>query len=92
VNSKDIGTVLYFQWQDGNGNCLREGISNDVKIENGPCASGDNTDWWAQDTATGLSNVYYAGIMQTRGDSNGYNVFAFMTIPSGDWYQWTYPT
>ena len=29
-------------WQDGNGNCLREGTGGVVKIENGPCNTSDN--------------------------------------------------
>lgn len=68
------------EWQDGNGNCLREGTSNDVKLENGGCNSGDDTDLWIE---TNLNNGYttyqndaYGDYMGTFGTNNDRPVWA----------------
>jgi hypothetical protein len=72
-------------------NCLREGTSEVVKIENGGCSSDDNGAWW-EDYKNELVTQNIDDAMLTRGDVSGYKVFAFASIASGDWYQWSVPT
>ena len=88
----------YLQWEDGNGNCLREGTGNVVKIENGSCSNGDKTAWWF---ALGIfateyghvENQGYGQFMLTRGaPTSGNKVFAYSSISSGDWAKWYVPT
>lgn len=80
-----------YEWQDGNGNCLREGSGDVVKIENGPCSLSDPTDAWYK-TGTQISNEGDIAIMYTKGDANGDNVWADPDTPSGSWIQWNVPT
>lgn len=82
-----------FEWQDGNGNCLREGTGGVVKIENGSCASNNNdtTDQWYY-IMNQISNLKYTAIMYTTGDANGDNVWADSDPPSGSWEKWNAPT
>lgn len=76
--------------EDGNGNCLRAGDSDIVKIENGPCVSSDGADLWTF-SANNLYNALYGNFMLTHGQGSGDNVF-HMTFQSGDWTQWTFST
>ena len=73
------------------GNCLREGTSGVVKIENGGCSKDDNGAWW-EDYKNELVTQNIDDAMLSRGDVSGYKVFAFASIASGDRYQWSVPT
>jgi hypothetical protein len=93
VRSLDGGILQ--QYQDGNGNCLREGTGDVVKIENGGCSSGDDTAKWDISNGNGnyLVNYYYNGYMLTRGTpASGDKVFAYSALPPGVWDQWTFIT
>jgi hypothetical protein len=93
-------TVVYdsggnHAWQDGNGNCLREGTGGVVKIENGPCDSSPpytSAYWTHTQGSTTWSNYQTGDIMYTNGDVTGYNVWAATTPPSGAWSKWNAPT
>jgi hypothetical protein len=79
-------------WQDGNGNCLREGAGNVVKMENGPCNISDYTDNWTHSQGSNMwHNVYYGGEMYTKGDANGDYVFGGAP-PLGGYANWNAPT
>jgi hypothetical protein len=79
----------WYQFEDGNGHCLRAGTNNVVKIENGPCALGDNADWWILESGGQLQSAGYGNDMLTHGDETGYNVW-HMGFMSGDWTAWGY--
>lgn len=83
-----------YQWQDGNGNCLREGTGGVVKIENGPCSNSDKTDWWTKVASNAyIDNLSNDAEMYTKGDASGDDVWASTTTPpSGSWVQWKVPT
>jgi hypothetical protein len=79
-------------WQDGNGNCLREGTGGVVKIENGHCNTSDNADLWYHSGTTWYSN-YNAYIMYTYGNVNGYKVWAGNPpFKAGSYSKWNAPT
>jgi hypothetical protein len=77
------------QFQNGNGNCLRAGTNNVVKIENGPCVASDPADsWYAPPGQTyRLASQLYRDDMTVHGPVNGYNVW-HINPGSGDWYNW----
>ena len=80
-----------YQFENGNGNCLRAGTNNIVKIENGSCVSSDSADWWVSNDGAGSNrwvSEYYGGPMLTHGDVNWYKVWHANPV-SGDWTQWT---
>jgi hypothetical protein len=79
-------------WQDGNGNCLREGTGGVVKIENGPCNTSDNADFWYHSGTTWYSN-YDAHIMYTYGNVTGYKVWTGNPpFNNGSYSKWNAPT
>ena len=94
-------TVVYdsggvHAWQDGNGNCLREGTGGVVKIENGPCNTFDPTDQWvhAQGDTTWYNNSDLQP-MYTKGHANGDDVWVTTgtnPLPSGSYSKWNAPT
>ena len=78
--------------QDGNGNCLRAGTGNVVKMENGPCNISDLTDNWSHSQGSNMwQNVYYGGVMYTKGDTNGDYVWGGAP-PLGGYSNWNAPT
>jgi hypothetical protein len=81
-------------WQDGNGNCLREGTGGVVKIENGPCNGNDFADFWSHaQGSTTWYNVSNNGIMYTKGHVTGDDVWAGQPpFPSGSYSKWNAPT
>jgi hypothetical protein len=94
-------TVVYdhdgdHAWQDGNGNCLREGTGGVVKIENGPCNTNDLTDVWTRyDTSydpTTWYNTSTNDIMYVNRNVTGAYVFATGDPASGTWTEWNAPT
>ena len=80
-----------YQFQDGNGHCLRAGDNSVVKIENGPCVIGDPSDWWRPAKNHGLTSASFGDSMLVHGDISGFNVWHTTPI-SGDWTAWNYPT
>jgi hypothetical protein len=79
-------------WQDGNGNCLREGTGGVVKMENGPCNISDDSDNWYHNQGSNMwQNVYYGGEMYTKGDANGDYVWGGAP-PLGGYSNWNAPT
>jgi hypothetical protein len=98
---KSTFTVVYDSngfhgWQNGNGNCLREGENFVVKIANGPCLNGDDSDWWELNSHYLMNQFPYTptGItyMLVRGQpGTGHLVFAYESIAVGDWAQWNVP-
>jgi hypothetical protein len=84
----------YHAWQNGNGNCLREGTGGVVKIENGPCNITDHSDlWWHSQGGTTWYNDASNYPMYTKGDVSGDYVWTGQTpLPSGSWSQWNAPT
>lgn len=88
------GDNINIEWQDGNGNCLREGTQNDVKIENGSCAAPDpypNTDTWDLSDYHTVVNLYYLDIMLVHKAADGFNVYAYPSTMTGDLAQWNVP-
>jgi hypothetical protein len=91
-------TVVYdtngwHMWQNGNGNCLREGTGGVVKLENGPCNVTDPSDlWWhAQGSTTWYNDATNHVMYAAR--ANGATVMAGMTpLPSGSYGKWNAPT
>lgn len=83
------GHVCY-GWANGNGNCLRAGTGNVVKIENGGCNTLDGADMWEGQSNGQLKSEDYGNHMLTRGEASGDNVF-HENIVSGDWTNWTTP-
>jgi hypothetical protein len=81
--------LAVYQFEDGNGNCLRAGTNNVVKIENGGCASNDNADWWVGAGSGRLQSYLYGDLMLTHGEVSGYKLWHAARI-SGDWTDWTY--
>ena len=79
------------QFQDGNGNCLREGIGGAVKIENGPCQYVDPNESWSH-SGTTWHNYNDNAILYTKGDATGNDVWTKGTPPSGSWSKWNAPT
>lgn len=80
-------------WQDGNGNCLREGTGGVVKINNGPCTVNDPSDFWSHaQGGTTWYNGSTGDIMYTNGHVNGDNVWAKGTPPSGSYSKWNAAT
>jgi hypothetical protein len=80
--------------QDGNGNCLREGTNNVVKIENGPCSITDYSDRWfhAQGSTTWYNDAS-SYVLYTKGDVTGDYVWAGQSpLPSGSSSKWNAPT
>jgi hypothetical protein len=79
-------------WQDGNGNCLREGTGSVVKMENGPCDISDLSDNWTHSQGSNMwHNVYWGGEMYTNGDANGDAVLGGAP-PLGGYAKWNAPT
>ena len=79
-----------WQFENGNGNCLRAGTGNVVKIENGSCASTDGADWWIETNGPGgpMVSMFYRDKMLVHGTPhNGQNVW-HDTTRSGDWAAW----
>ena len=77
------------QIQNANGNCLRAGTGNVVKIENGPCASTDGADWWIILNGQ-LESMFYRDKMVIHGQpALAPNVF-HDTPRSGDWAAWDF--
>jgi hypothetical protein len=91
-------TVVYdsvgvHAWQDGNGNCLREGTGGVVKIENGPCNIHDASDlWYHSQGSTEWYNVSNDYVVYTTGHVTGDDVWTALTAPSGSWSEWNAPT
>lgn len=101
VRTKTSEGFHFYQWQNGNGNCLREGNDFVVKIANGPCLNSDDTDWWyrgGDPAGDYVINAYPytptgATFMLVRGQpASGHLVFAYENIAVGDWAQWKVPT
>ena len=93
VDTSTSNGYFFYQWQNGNGNCLREGTNNIVKIENGHCSASDNTDWWEFYQGAYVINDYYGHLMLVRGQPRtGFNVFAYSATSPGDWARWNVPT
>jgi hypothetical protein len=89
VRTRAIGKDTEGQIQNGNGNCLRAGTGNVVKIENGPCAFSDPADWWIGPPGNLLeSEQYPADYMLVHGNVSGFNVWHANPV-SGDWTQWS---
>jgi hypothetical protein len=86
----------YHGWQNGNGNCLREGTNGVVKIENGPCNTSDATDFWGHGvgSTTWYNDFYKDNIMYTNGHVTGDKVWAgtVSSLPSGSYSKWNAPT
>jgi hypothetical protein len=92
VRIKTIVGITYYQWQNGNGNCLREGTNQQVKLENGGCVSTDDTDWWRALSENVVGNKSTFDLMLVRGTpATGDYVFAYASIPAGDWGAWNVP-
>lgn len=97
---KSTFTVVYDSngfhgWQNGNGNCLREGTNGVVKIENGPCNTSDGADFWyhTQGSTTWYNDFYADNIMYAAGAGNGALVKAAPApLPSGSYAKWNAPT
>jgi hypothetical protein len=91
-------TVVYdsggvHAWQDGNGNCLREGTDDIVKIENGPCNAGDLQDLWQHSQGSTTWYSRWSGqTMYVNSDANGDYVQTAVFPPSGSWSKWNAPT
>jgi hypothetical protein len=83
------GGLAVYQFVNGNGNCLRAGTNNVVKIENGGCASNDSADWWVGTGSGRLQSYLYGDLMLTHGERSGYKVWHAARM-SGDWTDWTY--
>jgi hypothetical protein len=77
------------QFENGNGNCLRAGTNNVVKIENGPCVANDPADSWYAPSAGSfrVRSLLYGDDMLVHGHVNGYKVWHAIPV-SGDWYNW----
>lgn len=86
VGTRSGGQV---QFQDGNGNCLRAGTGNVVKIENGSCVTSDPADWWyaPANQVYRLVSLAYNDDILVHGHMNGYYVWHAEPV-SGDWYNW----
>ncbi len=87
-----------FNFENGNGNCLRENTSHQVVIANGPCVSSDQDAIWiwplnAQtQNYTGVwKNEQYTGEqMLVHGKQDQFKVLAG-TPASGDYAKWAPP-
>jgi hypothetical protein len=80
-------------WQDGNGNCLREGTGGVVKMENGPCVISDDSDNWEHSQGSNVwKNVETGDEMYVKSDENGDYVWASTAPPLGSWINWNAPT
>jgi hypothetical protein len=88
VNTAADGSYYVYQFDNGNGNCLRAGSNGVVKIENGSCSASDSTDWWVAD-GNYLVNYGYGEYMLTHGNASGDNVW-WGADQSGDWVKWSY--
>ena len=80
------GGTTWVQIENGNGNCLRAGTNNMVKIENGPCLEGDNADAWS-DVLIGpndYQSFMWGDWMLVHGNVGGYKVWHAKPV-SGDW-------
>jgi hypothetical protein len=81
-----------YQFDNGQGKCLRAGETGAVKFENGTCAKGDTADWWANPIVDGVSyllNVGGGADMLTHGVKNGDRVWWGAPV-SGDWASWKF--
>ena len=85
------GGIAWDQVQNGNGNCLRAGTGNIVKIENGPCVQGDNADSWSSVPVgpKDLQSYMWGDWGLVHGTVNGYKVWHAEPV-SGDWTNWGY--
>jgi hypothetical protein len=91
ANSEILDGYDAYEFENGNGNCLRAATNGDVKIENGSCGVDDAADWWVSvinGSASYLVSYDYGGRMLTHGDVSGYNVF-WGAEQSGDWDSWS---
>jgi hypothetical protein len=65
---------LMVNWEDGNGNCIRENNSNAVIVANGPCQSSDNSAKWAQSNdghSTFQNRQHTSDYLATFGTASG---------------------
>jgi hypothetical protein len=83
------GGITWNQIENGNGNCLRAGTNNVVKIENGPCVHSDNADSWSGETLgpKDYQSYMWGDWMLVHGNMNGYKVLHAEPV-SGDWTNW----
>jgi hypothetical protein len=93
------GTGDVYNFENANGNCLRENNSNEVVIANGRCLASDiDARWvWPQIGGPGGSytdafqnDQYPTDDMLVHGNMNGYKVWAAKPV-SGDWIKWIPP-
>lgn len=77
------------EMEDAAGNCIRAGTNNVVKLGNGACLTGDDTDWWVATGGNYLKSLQYDNTMFTHGNGRNYNVW-HATPVSGDWYRWSF--
>lgn len=73
-----------YEYQNNNGNCVREGTGGIVKLQNGGC-TGAADNWWINESGGHKDNQAYLNIMYTNGTATGDNVFA----GSGAWENFT---
>lgn len=93
-----LGPAEIFNFENGNGNCLRENDSNEVVIANGPCLSSDHDgQWvWPQNPPGNFTGVYqnheYTNDeMLVQGTpQDEYKVWAKAPV-AGDWAKWAPP-
>jgi hypothetical protein len=86
-----------FNFENGNGNCLRENNSQEVVIANGPCVSSDRDGQWVwpletSQNFTGVfeNNAHPSDEMLVHGNQDEYKVYAKSPV-TGDWVKWAPP-
>lgn len=89
----DVNGNTDYQWENANGNCLREGSGNVVKLQNGGCVNGTADNWWAKGGAfvswtLGVRNFAGSDYMLTHGAVSGWNVWAISSPGNGDDWRW----
>ena len=93
-----LGPADDFNFENGNGNCLRENNSNEVVIANGPCLSSDQDGQWvwplnSSQSYTGVykNHEYPSNEMLVQGTpQDEYKVWAKAPV-AGDWTKWAPP-
>ena len=93
-----LGPSDVFNFENGNGNCLRENESHEVVIANAPCVSSDRDGQWVwplntSQNFTGVfqNNEYSSDEMLVHGTpQDEYKVWAEAPV-SGDWAKWAPP-